>query len=48
MVFIPITINDKEDGPTLVVSSCAHGDEHEGTLALINLSRTLDSAEVLS
>jgi predicted deacylase len=43
MVSIPIIIiNGKEDGPTLVISACAHGDEHEGTLALINLSRMLN------
>ena len=47
MVSIPIIIvNDKEDGPTLVVSACVHGDEHEGTLAVINLSRMLDPAKM--
>jgi len=47
MVSIPLMIvNGKEDGPTLLVIASQHGDEHEGTLSVINLGKTLDPAKM--
>lgn len=40
---IPITIiNGVEDGPVLWLNACIHGDEPQGTLAIINIIRELD------
>jgi len=40
---IPITIiNGVEDGPVLWLNACIHGDEPQGTLAVINMIRELD------
>lgn len=40
---IPLTIiNGVKDGPVIWFNACIHGDEPQGTLALINLIRELD------
>ena len=42
-VHIPlIVLNGEQEGPTLIISACIHGNETEGTLAIIRLVQTLD------
>ncbi|MDI6870585.1 MAG: succinylglutamate desuccinylase/aspartoacylase family protein [Bacillota bacterium] len=41
-----VVINGAEDGPVLCVDAMVHGDEHEGMLALIELTRTIDPREL--
>jgi len=42
-VHIPlIVLNGAEEGPTLVVDACVHGNEPDGALAIIRLVQTLD------
>lgn len=43
MLRMPVIVaHGVEDGPTVVVGACCHGDEHEGTMAVIKLGRSLD------
>ena len=43
MISIPVMVaNGEEDGPTLLVNACAHGDEHEGSMSVITLFQKLD------
>jgi hypothetical protein len=42
----PITIIRHGEGPTLVISAGVHGDEYEGQIAVANLARELDVADV--
>lgn len=39
-----LVVHGKKDGPVLVVDGGIHGDEQEGTLAIISLARKLDAA----
>jgi predicted deacylase len=43
---VPITVIRNGDGPTLVISAGVHGDEFEGQIAVANLARELDVAEI--
>jgi len=43
---VPITVIRNGDGPTLVISAGVHGDEYEGQIAVANLARELDAAEI--
>lgn len=43
---VPITVIRNGDGPTLVISAGVHGDEYEGQIAVANLARELDVADV--
>jgi predicted deacylase len=43
---VPITVVRNGDGPTLVISAGVHGDEFEGQIAVANLARELDVAEI--
>lgn len=44
---IPITIiNGVEEGPVLWLNACIHGDEPQGTLAIINMIRELDPKQL--
>ena len=43
---VPITIIRNEDGPTLVISAGVHGDEYEGQIAVANLAREMDVADI--
>ena len=43
---VPITIIRNGDGPTLVISAGVHGDEYEGQIAVANLARELNLADV--
>jgi predicted deacylase len=43
---VPITVIRNGDGPTLVISAGVHGDEYEGQIAVANLARELDVAEI--
>jgi len=45
-VGVPITVLRNGDGPTLVLSAGVHGDEYEGQIALANLARDLDCADM--
>ena len=43
MIRLPvIVVHGVEQGPTLVVGACCHGDEHEGTMSVIRLGQTID------
>ncbi len=43
---VPITVIRNGNGPTLVMSAGVHGDEYEGQIAVANLARDLDAAEI--
>lgn len=44
---IPVTIiNGVEEGPVLWLNACIHGDEPQGTLAIINIIRELDPSKL--
>jgi len=43
---IPITVIKNGDGPTAVLTGANHGDEYEGPVALLDLARSLDPADV--
>jgi len=43
---VPITVIRNGDGPTLVISAGVHGDEYEGQIAVANLARELNLADV--
>ena len=45
-VMIPVAVISNGSGPTALLTSGNHGDEYEGPLALYELARTLDPAEV--
>ncbi|WP_366656431.1 succinylglutamate desuccinylase/aspartoacylase family protein [Fodinicurvata sp. EGI_FJ10296] len=41
-VQIPITVVGKGRGPTILLTGAAHGDEYEGPISLMKLSRAID------
>ena len=43
---IPIIVLKNGTGPTLLFTAGSHGDEYEGPIALMNLARALDPAEL--
>ncbi|WEX75399.1 N(2)-acetyl-L-2,4-diaminobutanoate deacetylase DoeB [Sinorhizobium numidicum] len=45
-VMIPITVVKNGEGPTALLTGGNHGDEYEGPIALFDLARKLDPAEV--
>ena len=45
-VAIPIVVVKNGPGKTLLLSAGTHGDEYEGQIALLDLARTLEPAEV--
>lgn len=45
-IAVPITVIRNGTGPTLVISAGVHGDEYEGQIAVANLARDLDDAEI--
>jgi predicted deacylase len=44
--FIPLAVIKNGDGPTALICGGNHGDEYEGQVALLNLARRLDPAQV--
>jgi N-alpha-acetyl-L-2,4-diaminobutyrate deacetylase len=45
-LMIPITVIRNGAGPTALLTGGSHGDEYEGPVALVELARTLDPAQV--
>ncbi len=45
-ILIPITVIRNGDGPTALFTGGNHGDEYEGPIAILDLARDLDAAEV--
>jgi len=45
-VMIPVMVAKNGDGPTALLTGANHGDEYEGAIALLDLARHLDLAEV--
>lgn len=45
-ILIPITVIKNGDGPTALFTGGNHGDEYEGPIAILDLARNLDPAEV--
>lgn len=45
-VMIPIAVLRGGDGPTALLTGANHGDEYEGPIALFELARTLDPADL--
>ena len=45
-VAIPIVVVRNGDGPTLLFTAGTHGDEYEGQIALCDLARTLQPADI--
>lgn len=43
---LPIAVIRNGDGPTLVISAGVPGDEYEGQIAVVNLARELDVADI--
>ncbi len=43
---LPITVINNGDGPTLVLMAGNHGDEYEGQIAVSNLARELEAADI--
>ena len=43
---VPITCINNGEGPTLVIMAGNHGDEYEGQIAVSNLARSLDAADI--
>ncbi|OIQ46144.1 MAG: succinylglutamate desuccinylase [Roseobacter sp. MedPE-SW] len=43
---VPITCIQNGEGPTLVIMAGNHGDEYEGQIAVSNLARSLDAADI--
>ena len=43
---LPVTVLRNGQGPTLVVSAGVHGDEYEGQIAVANLARQLEVADI--
>ena len=46
MILVPIVVIKNGEGPTLLLTAGAHGDEFEGPIALSKLGRALDPADV--
>ena len=45
-ILIPITVIKNGDGPTALFTGGNHGDEYEGPIALLDMARHLDAAEI--
>ena len=45
-ILTPITVVKNGDGPTALLTGGNHGDEYEGPIALFDLARALDPAEI--
>src|SRR5215208_5469439 len=45
-VYVPICVIQNGKGPTALISGGNHGDEYEGQVALMNLARQIDPAQV--
>lgn len=45
-IMIPIMVAKNGDGPTALLTGANHGDEYEGTVALLDLARHLDLIDV--
>jgi len=45
-ILIPVTVIKNGDGPTALFTGGNHGDEYEGPIALLDLARTLEPAEI--
>lgn len=45
-LMIPITVISNGEGPTALLTGASHGDEYEGPVALVDLARSLDPADV--
>jgi N-alpha-acetyl-L-2,4-diaminobutyrate deacetylase len=45
-ILIPITVIKNGDGPTALFTGGNHGDEYEGQLAILDLARSLEPAEI--
>lgn len=45
-LFIPMTVVNKGEGPTILLTAGVHGGEYEGPVALMNLSRELKAEDV--
>ncbi|WP_018238619.1 N(2)-acetyl-L-2,4-diaminobutanoate deacetylase DoeB [Ensifer sp. BR816] len=45
-VMIPITVVKNGEGPTALLTGGNHGDEYEGPIALFDLARTIEPADV--
>ncbi|GLQ56482.1 N(2)-acetyl-L-2,4-diaminobutanoate deacetylase DoeB [Devosia nitrariae] len=45
-LMIPITVVSNGEGPTALLTGASHGDEYEGPVALVDLARSLDPADV--
>lgn len=43
---VPITVISNGEGPTLVITAGVHGDEYEGQIAVSNLARSLQPADI--
>ncbi len=46
MILVPIVVVKNGEGPTLLLTAGAHGDEFEGPIALAKLTRALDPSEL--
>ena len=46
VIGIPLIVINNGTGPTFLLTAGTHGDEYEGQVALLNLARELDPAEV--
>ncbi|MGD1877272.1 MAG: N(2)-acetyl-L-2,4-diaminobutanoate deacetylase DoeB [Kiloniellaceae bacterium] len=45
-ILIPITVIRNGDGPTALFTGGNHGDEYEGPIALLDMARSLDPADI--
>ncbi|WP_342240422.1 N(2)-acetyl-L-2,4-diaminobutanoate deacetylase DoeB [Inquilinus sp. OTU3971] len=45
-VMIPVAVIRNGEGPTALLTGANHGDEYEGPIALFDLARTLDPAQI--
>ena len=45
-VMVPLAVLRGADGPTALLTGANHGDEYEGPIALFDLARTLDPADL--
>ncbi len=45
-ILVPIVVVANGSGPTVLLTAGNHGDEYEGQVALLDLARTLDPAQV--
>ena len=46
MVLVPIVVIKRGEGPTVLLTAGAHGDEYEGPITLSNLGRQLDPEQI--